>query len=127
MPTSALMRNHDSDEDEDQMQGQDMTQDQEVTEDESDIESSDDAPLSDLLRSNYFYGKINRKWAKTPPSLRVHGTGCEIFRCAMYETRFLILLLCLRFDNPDDRNERIKTDKLAAECWLNFQQVINSQ
>ncbi|CAK1603888.1 unnamed protein product [Parnassius mnemosyne] len=225
MSASELMRYHDSDEDEDQMHCQDMIQDQEVTEDESDSDSSDNAPLSDLLRSNYFYGKNKYKWAKTSPFVRVRtpqhniissrvgyskltandekdhysiwnkifdeemlqqilictnvkistykmkfarqdrpelnnlylvelkafigllfysavlksnkensryffasdGTGCEIFRCAMSETRFLILLLCLRFDNPYDRNERIKTDKLAAISPIFNNFVSNSQ
>ncbi|CAG5006097.1 unnamed protein product [Parnassius apollo] len=68
---SELMRYHDSDEDEDQRQCQDMIQDQEVAEDESDSDRSDNAPLSDLLRCNYFYGKNKYKWAKTSPSFRV--------------------------------------------------------
>ncbi|CAG5006101.1 unnamed protein product [Parnassius apollo] len=55
------------------------------------------------------------------------GTGCEIFRCARSETRFLILLLCHRFDNPYDRNERIKTDKLAAISPIFDKFVSNSQ
>lgn len=42
------------------------------------------------------------------------GTGVEIFRCVMSKKRFLNLLCCLRFDNGADREERRKTDKLAA-------------
>lgn len=55
------------------------------------------------------------------------GTGCEIFRCVMSETRFLVLLLCLRFDDPEDRNQRIKTDKLAAVSAIFNKFVSNSQ
>ncbi|XP_022824855.1 piggyBac transposable element-derived protein 4 [Spodoptera litura] len=55
------------------------------------------------------------------------GTGCEIFRCGMSETRFLVLLLCLRFDNPDDREERMKADKLAAISHIFNKFVSNSQ
>lgn len=38
------------------------------------------------------------------------GTGREIFRLCMSSLRFYILLLCLRFDNPEDREERKRTD-----------------
>lgn len=53
------------------------------------------------------------------------GTGCEIFRCIMSENRFVILLLCLRFDNPDDRAERQKEDKLAAISFI-FNKFVNN-
>nr|XP_049692159.1 piggyBac transposable element-derived protein 4-like [Helicoverpa armigera]XP_049696923.1 piggyBac transposable element-derived protein 4-like [Helicoverpa armigera]XP_049708119.1 piggyBac transposable element-derived protein 4-like [Helicoverpa armigera] len=55
------------------------------------------------------------------------GTGCEIFRCGMSENRFVILLLCLRFDNPDDRAERQNDDKLAAISFIFNKFVNNSQ
>lgn len=53
------------------------------------------------------------------------GTGCKIFRCCMSSTSFLYILLCLHFDNPSDREEREKTDKLAASLFEKF--VSNSQ
>lgn len=37
--------------------------------------------------------------------------GCEIFRCGMFEKRFLVLLPSLRFDNRVNRLERQKNDK----------------
>lgn len=55
------------------------------------------------------------------------GTGCEIFRCCMSETRFLVLLFCLRFDNPLDRVERQKTDRMAAISFILERFVENSQ
>ncbi|CAK1592576.1 unnamed protein product [Parnassius mnemosyne] len=55
------------------------------------------------------------------------GTGCEIFRCTKSETRFLILLLCLRFDDPNERDEKKKTDKLAAISPIFNKFVSNSQ
>lgn len=55
------------------------------------------------------------------------GTGCEIFRCGMSENRFVILLLCLRFDNRDDREERQNDDKLAAISFIFNKFVNNSQ
>lgn len=36
------------------------------------------------------------------------GSGLEIFRCVTSQKRFLILLTCLRFYNPNDREERKK-------------------
>lgn len=193
--------------------------------DEGGIDSSDDArPLSELRRSNFYYGKNRYNWSKTPPNARVRtlqhniithacaskltdadakdpisiwrklfdeemlqqiltwtnkkissyrikfarqnkpepkdidmtelkvfvglllysavlksnyertsylfardGTGCEIFRCGMSENRFVILLLCLHFDNPDDRAERQNDDKLAAISFIFNNFVNNSQ
>ncbi|CAH2101347.1 unnamed protein product [Euphydryas editha] len=45
----------------------------------------------------------------------------------MSENRFVILLLCLRLDNPDDRTERQKDDKLAAISFIFNKFVNNSQ
>ncbi|XP_018310782.1 uncharacterized protein [Mycetomoellerius zeteki] len=42
------------------------------------------------------------------------GTGCDIFRATMSYKRMRFLLKCIRFDNIDDRQERILVDKLAA-------------
>lgn len=221
---SELIQNHESDNDEDQDQDQEQRQNQDLGE-ESGSDSSDNIALSELVRTNYYYGKNRYKWAKTAPSARVRtpqhniitsragsskltpedgkdhysiwnkifdvgmlqciltwtnvrissyrtkfvrynrpelndldmvelksfigllyysavlksndentsylfasdGTGCEIFRCGMSETRFLVLLLCLRFDNPDDREERMKTDKLAAISPIFNKFVSNSQ
>ena len=55
------------------------------------------------------------------------GTGFEIFRCGMSENIFVILLLCLRFDNPDDRAERQNYDKLIAISFIFNKFVNNSQ
>lgn len=53
------------------------------------------------------------------------GTGRDIFRCTMSKRRFEFLLCCLRFDNPDDRQERRMLDATAAISEL-FQQFINN-
>jgi uncharacterized Zn finger protein (UPF0148 family) len=42
------------------------------------------------------------------------GTGREIFRLVMSEERFQMLLSALRFDNPEDREERKKNNPTAA-------------
>lgn len=56
-----------------------------------------------------------------------NGTGHEIFRCVMSKYRFCTLLNCLRFDDGTDRQERLKSDKLAAISWLFDKFVLNSQ
>lgn len=55
------------------------------------------------------------------------GTGREIFRCVMSKNRFLFILHCVRFDNPCDREERRKTDKIAAISSLFTKFVQNCQ
>ena len=42
------------------------------------------------------------------------GFGIEVFFTTMSLKRFLFLLRCLRFDNIDDRPQRLETDKFAA-------------
>ncbi|XP_063222178.1 piggyBac transposable element-derived protein 4-like isoform X4 [Bacillus rossius redtenbacheri] len=42
------------------------------------------------------------------------GTGIQIFRLTMSLFRFKFLLQCLRFDDAGTREERAKTDKIAA-------------
>lgn len=46
------------------------------------------------------------------------GTGRGVFRCTMSKERFLFLLNTLRFDDPTDRAERLKTDpqQLFLKC-----------
>ncbi|KAJ8709358.1 hypothetical protein PYW07_009184 [Mythimna separata] len=63
---SELIQNHESDNDEDR----DQDEDQDLGE-KSGSDSSDNIPISELVRTNYYYGKNRYKWAKTPPSSRV--------------------------------------------------------
>lgn len=55
------------------------------------------------------------------------GTGRDIFRAVMSVSRFLFILINLRFDDQATRNERKIYDKLAAirELWDLF--IINCQ
>lgn len=41
------------------------------------------------------------------------GTGMDIFRCTMSQRRFEFLVSCLRFDNKDNRKQRVELDRLA--------------
>ena len=53
------------------------------------------------------------------------GTGREIFRCIFSKNRFMYLLNCLRFDNPDTRSERQREDKTAAISFV-FNAFVNN-
>ncbi|XP_039278930.1 piggyBac transposable element-derived protein 4-like [Nilaparvata lugens] len=55
------------------------------------------------------------------------GTGRELFRCTMSKERFLFLLHTLRFDNPDDRDDRKKDVKEAAISNIFYKFIENSQ
>lgn len=55
------------------------------------------------------------------------GTGHEIFRCVMSKYRFCTLLNCIRFDSGTDRQERLKSDRLAAVSHLFDKFIINCQ
>ncbi|XP_024085514.1 piggyBac transposable element-derived protein 4-like [Cimex lectularius] len=45
-------------------------------------------------------------------------TGRPIFRAAMSEKRFEVLIACLRFDNPNTRAERRKVNRAAPILWV---------
>lgn len=47
-----------------------------------------------------------------------YGSGHEIFRCVMSKYRFCTLLNYIRFDSGTDRQERLKSDRLAAVSHL---------
>ncbi|KAG5863293.1 hypothetical protein JTB14_034894 [Gonioctena quinquepunctata] len=46
------------------------------------------------------------------------GTGIDVFRCTMSEKRFLFILACLRFDNPDTRHARKESNRAAAITYI---------
>ncbi|KAG5873410.1 hypothetical protein JTB14_032714 [Gonioctena quinquepunctata] len=55
------------------------------------------------------------------------GSGRDIFRAVMSEKRFAIILSALRFDNPENRDERIKQEPLAAISFIFNSFINNSQ
>lgn len=55
------------------------------------------------------------------------GTGRDIFRCIMNVNRFAVLLQCLRFDDPNTRDERKKDDPTAAISEIFDKFVTNCQ
>lgn len=82
--------------------------------DRSELKEMDMIELNAFLGLLYYSAVSKSNHESTSFICAKDGTGCEIFRCCMSETRFLVLLNCLRFDNPADRAERIKTDKFIA-------------
>ena len=55
------------------------------------------------------------------------GTGRDIFRCTMSKKRFLFILAAIRFDNPDNREERKKEVATAAISKIFNQFIENCQ
>jgi len=53
------------------------------------------------------------------------GTGREIFRLVMSQKRFLFLINCLRFDNPNTRDERKEENPITAISEI-FDEFINN-
>lgn len=53
-------------------------------------------------------------------------TGRPIFRATMSARRFEKLLICLRFDNPDTRQERKETDGADAAIFTIFKKFVDN-
>ncbi|KAG8228991.1 hypothetical protein J437_LFUL006939 [Ladona fulva] len=81
------------------------------------------ALLGLLIRSSVFKSNdedINSNFA-------TDGTGREIFGLVTSGQRFAVLLLCLRFDNHEDRMARYETDPVAPisdlfNCFIKYSQ-----
>ncbi|KAG5877610.1 hypothetical protein JTB14_010297 [Gonioctena quinquepunctata] len=73
-----------------------------------------DAFIGLLLHTQIF--KSNREDVRALFSK--DGTGIDVFRCTMSEKRFLFILACLRFDNPDTRNDRKESNRAAAITYI---------
>ncbi|OWR48343.1 transposase [Danaus plexippus plexippus] len=95
--------------------------------DRTELKEMDMIELNAFLGLLYYSAVSKSNHESTSLICAADGTGCEIFRCWMSETRFLVLLNCLRFDNPADRAERIKTDKLAAFYGIFDKFIVYSQ
>ncbi|XP_045482176.1 piggyBac transposable element-derived protein 1-like [Harmonia axyridis] len=66
-----------------------------------------------LIGLLYYAGVMKMKGVSTK-ELFDKDSGIPIFRATMSESRFRFLLNCIRFDDKETRNERKKSDKLAA-------------
>lgn len=95
--------------------------------DRPELKALDITEMKAFLGLLFYSAVLKSNHEDTSYLFALDGTGCEIFRCCMSETRFLVLLLCLRFDNPNDRVERKKTDNLAAISEIFNKFLRNSQ
>lgn len=79
---------------------------------------------TDIIEMNAFLGLLvytsvfNSNHENIDRLFATDGTGREIFRSDMSKKRFAILLASIRFDNPDDREERKKVDPTAAISFI---------
>lgn len=88
---------------------------------------------TDINEINAFFGillltSIYKSASEDVGSLFSSKTfGRQIFRAIMSGRRFEVLSTCLRFDNPDDRAIRKKSNKAAPISWLFERFVTNCQ
>lgn len=95
---------------------------------ERDAKITNPAEIRALFGLLLFGGVLKSNHLNTQDMWRSDGTGVELFRLTMSETRFKFLLRMLRFDDLTTRAERIQCDKLAAirEVFDHFVQKIQS-
>lgn len=69
--------------------------------------------IKSLLGLLYLAGVFKNNHRNLHELWNTDGTGMDIFRCTMSQRRFEFLISCLRFDNKENRQERVNIDKLA--------------
>ncbi|KAG5887411.1 hypothetical protein JTB14_024610 [Gonioctena quinquepunctata] len=88
---------------------------------------------TDVIEMRAFFGLLiytsvfNSSHENIKTLFSTDGNGIDIFRAVMSKKRFAIILSALRFDNPEDRDERIKQDPLAAISFIFNSFINNSQ
>lgn len=83
--------------------------------------------IRSLLGLLYYSSVFKNNDADSSYLFATDGTGQDIFRCVMSKYRFNTLLNCLRLDNIEDRQERLKTDPLAPISSFFKQFIQNCQ
>lgn len=71
------------------------------------------AEIQALIGLLYFAGVLKSSRMNTDDLWKSDGTGVEIFRLTMSQTRFRFLLRYIRFDDKESRIQRRELDKLA--------------
>lgn len=84
-----------------------------IKKESSDLRDTDITEIKGLFGLLYYTSVFKSNHESLHLIFATDGTGREIFRCVTSQKRFLVLLTCLRFDNPHDREERKKNDPLA--------------
>lgn len=91
------------------------------------LRDTNETEMRSLLGILYYSSVFKCNDADANYLFATDGTGHEIFRCVMSKVRFSTLLNCLRFDDAANRQERLKTDRLAAISALFDKFITNSQ
>ncbi|XP_030753898.1 piggyBac transposable element-derived protein 4-like [Sitophilus oryzae] len=93
----------------------------------SDLRDLDVTELKSFIGLLFFTSIFKSNTEDIRSIFATDGSGRDIFRCVTNANRFAILLICLRFDNPNDRSERKKNDPIApiSEVFNSF--VANCQ
>lgn len=91
------------------------------------LKATDEIEIRSLLGLLYYSSVFKCNDADSNYLFATDGTGHEIFRCVMSRYRFNTLINCLRTDDIDDRQARLKTDPLAAVSFFFDKFIANSQ
>lgn len=79
-----------------------------------DLKPTDSVEIKVLLGILYYTAIFKSNHEDFDSMFASDGTGRIIFRATMSKKRALFLLSCLRFDNKNDRPERVQDDRAAA-------------
>lgn len=92
---------------------------------ERDARDTDIVEIRALIGLLYLAGVLKSSRLHTEELWAKNATGVELFRLTMSEKRFLFLLVNLRFDDLETRNDRTQFDKLAPIREV-FDAVVNN-
>jgi len=91
----------------------------------SDLRNVDIIELRAFIGLLFYSAVFKSNYEDISSIFATDGSGRDIFRCVTSKNRFSILLACLRFDNPDDREARKINDPAAAISGI-FNTFVNN-
>jgi hypothetical protein len=97
------------------------------TADKIELRNTDFTEVRALIGMLFYSGIFKSNHEDLDSLYASDGTGRDIFRATISLKRILTLLMCLRFDNKADRQERVQDDKAAAISWVFNRVIENSQ
>lgn len=78
------------------------------------VKSTNEYEMKAFIGLLYLAGMFRSNRQNLRDLWQTDGTGIDIFRNTMSINRFQFLMVCLRFDNIENRKDRLAIDKLAA-------------
>lgn len=93
----------------------------------SELSNTDSVEIRAFLGMLIYSAVFNSNHESIRTIFATDGTGRDIFRCVMSKDRFAVLLACLRFDNPQDRQDRRKNDSTAPISEIFDKFIVNCQ